>query len=129
MATATAPGPRAPTAQDDLAALREEHDRLAGELAARKSIDDVRRGSYTSFLAIVTGGLCIKFAWDRWGFGPHRTPAVLKFPLLFTLALVATLACAALAARAFSRARRLMRVEDRDFARLRHLRERLGIEP
>jgi hypothetical protein len=124
--TAAAHGPREDPV--DLAALRAEHDRLAQEVAARHSIDEVRKGAYLGFFSVVTGGLSVKFAWDRWGFGPHRMPVESKFPFLFFAALVLTLALAAVASLAFSRARRLMRVEDRDFARLKEVRDRLGIE-
>lgn len=115
--------------EEDPAVLREEHDRLARQVETRNSIDDIRKGCYASFLATVSGGLSVKFAWDRWGFGPHRSPLVHKFPLLFALALAIAFSGALVAALAFSRARRLMRAEDRDFARLQQIRERLGIEP
>jgi len=129
MATASAPEPGTPLSEENLSALREEHDRLARALVVRKSIDHVRRGSYASFLATVSLGLTVKFAWDRWGSGPRRAPLVSRFPLLFALALAVALAGAAVAVLAFLRARTLMRVEDRDFARLRSLQERLGIGP
>ena len=126
MAAPSAP-PRStpPLGRDE---LREEHDRLARRVATRRSIDDVRRGAYASFLAVVTGGLAVKFAWDRWGFGPHRAPLHFKLPLLFLGALAAAVACGAYAAACLVRARRVMREEDRDFARLQELRAQLGIE-
>jgi len=120
-------GPGPDGGAEELAALRAEHDRLAALVAARRSIDEVRKGSYLAFFGAVTSGLTIKFAWDRWGFGPRHVPPKLKFPLLVFLALAATLVLGARAAVAFARARRLMHVEDRDFAQLKDLREKLGI--
>ncbi len=120
------PGSSTPSERPD---LREEHDRLALRVATRASIDEVRKGAYASFLAVVIGGLTVKFAWDRWGWGPHRAPVQMRFPLLFSGALVVALACCAVAAVCFARARRAMRVEDRDFARLQQVRAQLGIEP
>jgi len=119
------PGPEG--GAEELADLRAEHDRLAERVAARRSIDEVRKGSYLVFFGAVTTGLTVKFAWDRWGFGPRHVPPKLKFPVLVVLALAATLVLGTLAAVAFARARRLMRVEDRDFAQLKGVREKLGI--
>lgn len=105
---------------------RVEHDELARRLAARRSIDHVRRGSYAAFLLVVTGGLAGKLAWDRW-WSTH--PRAFKGPpALFFLALAAALACLAVGASAFARARRLMREEDRDFARLQALRHELELD-
>ena len=113
-------------AADEAAPLRAEHDQLAHRLAARRSIDHVRRGAWAAFLLVVTGGLAAKLAWDRWG---STHPRAFKGPPVFLyLALAAALACLTLAAVAFLRARRLMRDEDRDFARLRELRRRLGLD-
>ncbi len=105
---------------------RVEHDELARRLAARRSIDHVRRGSYAAFLLVVTGGLAGKIAWDRW-WSTH--PRAFKGPpVLFFLALAAALACLAVGASAFARARRLMHEEDRDFARLQALRHELELD-
>ena len=110
----------------ETAALRAEHDDLARRLAARRSIDLVRRGAWAAFLLVVTGGLSAKLAWDRWG---STHPRAFKGPpALLVLVLLAALACLAVAGAAFLRARRLMRQEDRDFARLLELRRRLGLE-
>ncbi len=107
-------------------ALRAEHDELVRKLATRRSIDQVRRGAWAGFLLVVTGGLAGKLAWDRWA---STHPRAFKGPpVLFPLALLAALACLAFGVAAFRRARRLMRQEDRDFARLRALRRELGIE-
>ncbi len=110
------------------AALRAEHDLLASRVVARRSIDDVRKGAYAAFGLVMSAGLTIKFAWDRWGWGtrPVRPPG--RYPLLFLLALAVSVVLATVAWVAFRKARSTMRVEDRDFARLREIRARLGIE-
>jgi hypothetical protein len=116
----------ATAAGDEAAALRSEHDDLARRLAARRSIDLMRRGLWAAFLLVVTGGLSAKLAWDRWG---STHPRAFKGPpVFFFLALLAALGCLAIAGAAFLQARRLMRQEDRDFARLLELRRRLGLE-
>jgi len=119
-------GAGATAAAGETAEFRAEHDDLARRLAARRSIDLVRRGAWAAFLLVVTGGLSAKLAWDRWG--SSRPPAFKSPPVLFHLALLAALACLAIAGSAFVRARRLMRQEDRDFARLLELRRKLGLE-
>jgi apolipoprotein N-acyltransferase len=110
------------------AALRVEHDELAGRVATRHSIDDVRRGAYASFALIMTAGLSVKFAWDRWGWGLRSTKPMGRYPLLFLGALGLSLLLAFLAVAAFRRARRAMKDEDRDFGRLREVRQRLGMD-
>ena len=107
--------------------LRAEHDTLAQQLATRRSIDDVRRGAWGTFALVIAGGIAGRLAWDRWGPHAHRVPD--KPPFLFVLALGAALVCLATAAVSFLRARRLMRRETQDFARLRQLRRQLGIDP
>ncbi len=113
-------------AVDEASPLRAEHDELARRLAARRSIDHVRRGAWAAFLLVVTVGLTAKLGWDRWG--SNHPKAFKGPPALFFLALLAALVCLVLSAVAFHRARRLMREEDRDFERLRHLRRRLGLD-
>ena len=106
---------------------REEHDRLAARLAARPSIDQVRRGAYGLFLSVITGGLAVKLAYDRW-FSTRAT----RFrgpPVLFAAAAVLVAALVAFTAWSFLRARRLMKVEDADFARMRELRRELELDP
>ena len=112
----------------DEAVLRAEHDVLAGRVATRRSIDDVRRGAYATFGLVMSAGLTLKFAWDRWGWGPPPVRPPGRFPLLFLGALAISVFLASIAAIAFRRARRAMQVEDRDFARLREIRARLGID-
>ena len=110
------------------ASLRVEHDELAGRVATRHSIDDVRRGAYASFALIMTAGLSVKFAWDRWGWGLRSAKPMGRYPLLFLGALGLSLLLAFLAVAAFRRARRAMKDEDRDFGRLREVRQRLGMD-
>jgi hypothetical protein len=114
-------------ASDGRAGLRAEHDALSSRLAVRRSIDSVRVGAYASFLLFVTGGLTLKFAWDRWGWGPKLAP-LSRAPVLFLAALGLALGCLFVAVTAFRKARRLGVEEDRDFARLQELRQELGIE-
>jgi len=107
--------------------LRAEHDALAERLAIRRSVDHVRRGAYAGFLALVSGLLSVKLAWDRW-FSVKAT----RFrgpPAYFIAAAVLAGLLVAYAVWCAVRARRLARTEDAEFARLRALRERLGLEP
>lgn len=110
------------------AALRVEHDELAGRVATRHSIDDVRKGAYASFALVMTAGLSVKFAWDRWGWGVRSAKPLGRYPLLFLAALGLSLLLAILATAAFLRARRAMKGEDRDFGRLREVRQQLGMD-
>jgi hypothetical protein len=108
--------------------LQVEHDRIAARVATRRSIDDVRRGAYAAFGAFIGAGMTAKFAWDRWGWGPAPVRPPGRYPLLFLLALAVTLVLGGVALASFVRARRVMRVEDADFARLQDVRDRLGID-
>ncbi len=113
------------------AALRAEHDALGETLAARRSIDELRKALYLVFFGLISVGLTVKLAWDRWG---TLKPGVVRKalpgrPLFFLLALAAALVLLSLAIRGFLRARALMRDEDALFARFRALRDRLGLEP
>ena len=119
---------RAPLSSSEEATLRAEHDVLAGRVVARRSIDDVRKGAYASFGLVMSAGLAVKFAWDRWGWGPPPARPPGRYPLLFLAALGLSLFLAVFAVAAFRRARRAMEVEDRDFARLQEIRGRLGID-
>jgi hypothetical protein len=109
-------------------ALRAEHDELAGRVATRRSIDDVRKGAYASFALFVSTGLSVKFAWDRWGWGVRPIRPMGRYPLLFLVAVALSVFLAFVAVTSFRRARRVMKVEDRDFARLRVIRQRLGMD-
>jgi hypothetical protein len=115
-----------PTRDDE--GLRAEHDELARRVATRKSIDDVRRGAYASFGLLLSAGLTAKFAWDRWGWGPRPLKPMGRYPLLFLAALALAVVLAGVAISSFAGARRKMRDEDRDFARLQEIRGRLGMD-
>lgn len=113
------------------AALRAEHDALGEKLAVRRSIDETRKALYLLFFGLLSVGLAVKLAWDRWGV---LKPGVVRKvhagrPLFFLLALAVALLLLSLAIRLFVRARALMRDEDALFARYRALRERLRIDP
>jgi hypothetical protein len=112
---------------DDTGALRREHDALAAQLSARRSVDEGRKAAYAAFFGFITLGLSVKLAWDRW-FSERLT----RFdgpPLFFFVALAMTAVLAVIAVVAFTRARRHMRGEDEAFARFKELRARLGIDP
>jgi hypothetical protein len=109
-------------------ALRAEHDELATRVATRHSIDDVRRGAYASFGLVMAAGLSVKFAWDRWSGAPRAARPLGRYPLLFLAAVALSLVLLSVAVAAFRRARRDMKVEDRDFARLQEIRKRLGMD-
>lgn len=112
---------------DSDAALRVEHDRLSRKLSTRHSIDAVRRGVYAIFGLFICCGLSAKLAYDRWGPNP---PRVFKGPpLFFYLAMAAAAVCLVIAGLSFLQARRKMRLENRDFSRLRELRDRLELTP
>jgi hypothetical protein len=112
---------------EDSAALRREHDALAERLAARRSIDEMRKAAYAAFFGLISTGLTAKLAWDRWfneRLVPRKGP-----PLFFFIALAVTVALVAFAVRAFVRGRRHMRDEDVAWGRMKALRERLGLDP
>ena len=114
----------------DAAALRAEHDALGQKLAARRSIDELRRALYLVFVGLICVGLTIKLAWDRWGVlkpGVVRKPVVGR-PLFFWTATAVTLVVLAIGIASLVRARRLAREEDRLFVRFRELRGKLGLE-
>ena len=107
--------------------LRSEHDVLAERLAARRSIDLVRRGAYVGFAGFIASGLSVKLGFDRW-FSTRAT----RFrgpPVFFFIALAAALVLVVAAALLFARARRHMRAADAQFARMQELRRRLELDP
>ncbi len=128
-----APGARAPAGpppDDGASALRAEHDALGARLAARRSIDELRKALYLLFFGLISVGLTVKLAWDRWGV---LKPGVVRKvhagrPLFFLAATVVTVVLLANAIRGLVRARALMRDEDALFARFRALRARLGLD-
>jgi hypothetical protein len=108
-------------------ALRVEHDGLAERLAARSSIDLVRRGAFIGFAGFIASGLTVKLGFDRW-FSTRPT----RFkgpPVFFFCALVLALVLVSIAAWYLIHARRRMRVEDAQFARMQELRSRLELDP
>ncbi|HEX9052194.1 MAG TPA: hypothetical protein VF841_16820 [Anaeromyxobacter sp.] len=112
------------------AALRAEHDALGEQLAARRSIDELRRALYLLFGGLISAGLTVKLAWDRWGV---LKPGIVRKahagrPLFFLVATALTLVLLGLAIRGLLRSRALMRGEDALFARYRALRARLGLD-
>jgi hypothetical protein len=110
--------------------LRAEHDALAERLAVRISIDWARKAFYQIFAGLLTVGLTVKLAWDRWGtLRPgvdrklHSGP-----PLFLWIAGMVAILLLLVAIRSFARARRLMREEDRAWVRYRALRSELGLD-
>ncbi len=111
--------------------LRAEHDALAERLSVRASVDEIRRGLYLIFFGLLSVGLTVKLAWDRWG---TLRPGVVRKahagpPLFLWVATAIALVLLLLAIRSFARGRRLMREEDALFARYRRLRGVLELEP
>jgi hypothetical protein len=110
--------------------LRAEHDALAERLAVRVSIDWARKAFYQIFAGLLAVGLTVKLAWDRWG--TLRPGVVRKLhsgpPLFLWIAGTAAILLLLVAIRSFSRARRLMREEDREWVRYRALRSELGLD-
>ncbi len=107
--------------------LRVEHDALAERLAARRSIDLVRRGACTGFVGFIASGLAVKLAFDRW-FSTRLT----RFkgpPVFFFSALTLAVILVSVAAYFLLQARRRMRAEDAQFARMQELRSRLELDP
>ncbi len=128
MSTTREIGGREPAPRE---ALRAEHDALARRLSVRSSVDEMRRGFYLTFFGLLSVGLTVKLAWDRWG---TLRPGVVRKayagpPLFFWTATAVALVLLALAIRSFARGRRLMRDEDALYARYRRLRGVLGIDP
>jgi hypothetical protein len=112
-------------------ALRAEHDDLARRLEIRRSVDVVRRALYQLFFGLLSVGLTVKLAWDRWGtLAPGAVRKVHRGPPLFLwLAGAAAFCLLVLAVRSFVRTRRLQREEDALYARYRALRLALRLDP
>jgi hypothetical protein len=107
--------------------LRAEHDRLAARLAVRISIDHARRAAYGAFFSLVLSGLAVKLAWDRW-----FSVRVTRFrgpPIYFFTTAAVALAVLGFTILSYLRFRRLARGEDAEFARMKELRARLGLDP
>jgi hypothetical protein len=107
--------------------LRAEHDALAGRLAARRSVDELRKAAYAGFAGLIGAGLALKLAFDRWV--SARPPRYQGPPVFFFAAAAVAVALLALAAWWVARGRRHQREEDSLFARLLALRARLGLDP
>jgi len=108
-------------------ALRAEHDSIADRLTIRRSIDLARWGAYLGFAGCIAGGFAVKLGYDRW-FSTRLT----RFrgpPIFFYLALVLTAVLLVVTASCLWRARRRMRDEDAQFARMRELRAQLQLDP
>lgn len=120
----TGAGTPAPGSSPD---LRSEHDGIAERLAVRRSIDLIRRGAYTAFVGLLAAGMAGKLGYDQWL--STRATRFRGPPVLCYSALAVALVLLSIAAWTFLRARRHMREEDAQFARLRSLRERLGLDP
>ena len=114
----------------DRDALRAEHDALAERLAVRTSVDALRRALQLVFGGLLSVGLAIKLAVDRWG--PLRPGVVRKThpgpPLFLWIATTVALVLLVLSIRSFLKARRLVREEDACWARYRTLRTALGLD-
>jgi hypothetical protein len=121
----TASTPPSPAGADP----RAEHDALARRLEVRASIDALKRGFTTLFLGLISVGLTVKLAWDRWG---ELKPGVVRIvrgpPVFLWIATAAAVVLLAVAVRALSRARRLAQEEDRLYARFRELRAVLRLD-
>jgi hypothetical protein len=121
----------APNGQDaaDAAALRAEHDGLARRLETRASIDELRRGLVRLFLGLISAGLAVRLAFDRWGAVKPGVVRKLSGPPVFLwIAMAVAVVLLVLAVRALVRARRLGREEDRLFARYREVRSGMGLD-
>jgi hypothetical protein len=120
------PNAQAPADRD---AQRAEHDALARRLEIRASVDELRRGLVRLFLGLISVGLTVKLAWDRWGvLKPGVVRTVRGPPLFLWIATAVAVVLLVLAIRALARSRRLAREEDRLFARFREVRAALGLE-
>ncbi len=129
------PATAAPSAGGgDLVDARGELDVIARRLESRRSIDFVKRGALQGFAALIAFGFAARLAWDRWAFArgwtrrPPSKPPTSALPLFFVASLAVFLVLVVLAVRSIRRSRALMRDEDADFARLRALRARLGLD-
>jgi hypothetical protein len=114
----------------DTGALRAEHDELARRLEIRTSVDHAKKGLIRIFVGLLSTGLAIRLAWDRWGpLKPGHVRRVAgKYPLFLYAAGTVAVVLLVLGIVSLLRARRLGREEDRLFARFRQLRAELGFD-
>jgi hypothetical protein len=112
-------------------ALRAEHDSLAQRLAVRRSVDLSRVALYEVFFGLLSVGLTVKLAFDRWG--PVRPGVVRKLhagpPVFLLVAAMVAIVLLVLAIRTFLAARRHAREEDALYARFREVRAVLRLDP
>lgn len=115
----------------DEGSLHAEHDALARELAARPSVDVLRRAAVLAFAGLISAGLAWAILWDRYGETP--TAFALRhtglFRAGFAVTALGTVVLAVLFAQSARRWRRMARDEEARFARLCELRRALGIDP
>ncbi len=114
----------------DQVALRAEHDELARRLEIRTSVDHAKKGLIRIFVGLISTGLAVRLAWDRWGpLKPGYVRRVAgRYPMFLYLAAALAVILLVLGIVSLVRARRLGREEDRLFARLRQLRAELGFD-
>ncbi|HSM93102.1 MAG TPA: hypothetical protein VLT47_09455 [Anaeromyxobacteraceae bacterium] len=123
-------GNQDPGRAGDEGALRAEHDALAGKLGVRGSVDALRTASYTGFATLLSFGLTVKFAWDRWGWSKlPKPPPRGRLPLLVILAALLFAALLWVTVRTVRRARALQAEENRLIARFEELRRLLRLDP
>jgi hypothetical protein len=112
-------------------ALRAEHDSLAERLAVRRSVDLSRAALYEVFFGLVSVGLTVKLAFDRWG--PVRPGVARKLhagpPAFLLVAGAVAIVLLLLSIRTFLSARRHAREEDALYARFREVRAGLRLDP
>ena len=114
---------------EDPAALRAEHDALAGRLATRTSVDRMKEGGVLTFFTVISFGMTAKLGWDRWGWLPvHKPKPEGEYPLWFLLGGLVTLVLLSFAVRQFRRASALRQQEAALFERFRALRARLELD-
>jgi hypothetical protein len=111
------------------AELRAEHDRIAGEIGTRLSVDHVQNGGVLAFFSFISVGLTIKLAWDHWGWLPvNKPPPPPGVPVWFLLALAVAAALVGFSVRELLRARALRAIEAEKFHRMLALRKELGLD-
>ncbi len=119
--------PAAPSTRE---AQRAEHDALAERLAVRTSVDAARKALYLTFFGLLSVGLTVKLAWDRWGvLKPGVVRKIVgKRPLFLYVAGAVAVVLLLLAIRWFLVSRRLTREEDARYRRYLELRATLGLD-